>query len=481
MTRHRLRLALLVRRVLLLPVLAGVAIACLLGALALTVANGSLASGRHGPLKSVVETPAHERFASALSLDLEGTPAPSDVRSVRRPLPERLRLLAKHPFFGLYIAAQRRYGVSWELVASVHYQETGFEKPKSPFDAPRRVDAIAAQLQRDHAQTDLGRDAVRAVAKRYGPKPTGQLSTAMVIERARAWHLLGTIPQPGSGELLRPAAGTVGGCGYFGCPRPGHLHNGVDFLAPEGAPVHAADSGRIALVQTPGESGGYGNFVCIQHRPHLSSCYAHLSVVEPGIAEGVHVRRGQVVGLVGSTGSSSAPHLHFEVRRGPAACQACAVDPLPLLSGEVPQRTVAKMLGLAVLSASAPARPVAARTAGPVEAPAPGPAPAPASASAPAPAGTDAPPRTAATAPGAYGPAVGGTAPPEPTAATKAPPAQVHVQPAPAQPVVAAKPPAPAAATVGSSEPTGGATAPSGNGGASSPGADPPSATPPPA
>ena len=117
---------------------------------------------------------------------------------------------------------------------------------------------------------------MRAAGDRYGPKPTGQLSTAMVIERARAWHLLGVIPEPCSGELLRPTTGTVGGCGYFGCPRPGHLHTALHFLSPAGTPMHAADSGRIALLQTPGESAGYGNFVCIQHRPHLSSCYADL-------------------------------------------------------------------------------------------------------------------------------------------------------------------------------------------------------------
>ena len=92
---------------------------------------------------------------------------------------------------------------------------------------------------------------------------------------------------PGSGELATPVKGVVGGCGYFGCPRPGHLHNGVDFLAPTGVPIHAADGGVIASVESPGDSGGYGNFVCIQHRPHLATCYAHtfaLTLPEPPCA-----------------------------------------------------------------------------------------------------------------------------------------------------------------------------------------------------
>jgi hypothetical protein len=107
---------------------------------------------------------------------------------------------------------------------------------------------------------------------------------------------------PGSGELAMPVAGVVGGCGYFGCPRPGHLHKGLDFLAPTGRPIHAADDGTVALVEGIGESGGYGNFVCLQHRPHLATCYAHLSAVAaqrpgglPGMlrrSEPAAVRRG---------------------------------------------------------------------------------------------------------------------------------------------------------------------------------------------
>jgi hypothetical protein len=141
--------------------------------------------------------------------------------------------------------------------------------------------------------------------------------------------------------------GVVSGCGYFGCPRPGHLHNGIDLIAPAGTPIHAADGGTVALLQSIDQSGGYGNFICLQHRPHLATCYAHLSAVAAGLQVGDRVRRGEVIGLVGSTGSSSAPHLHFEVRRGPAACQTCAVDPLPYLSGDVPQAVVPEMLTLA--------------------------------------------------------------------------------------------------------------------------------------
>ena len=208
----------------------------------------------------------------------------------------------------------------------------------------RKVMAIASRLHAAGVRR-LGPRARRATARRYGSGARGRLSAAMVIERARAWQLLGVIPLPGSGELATPVRGSVGGCGYFGCPRPGHLHNGIDFLAPAGRPVHAADAGRVALVQPRGASGGYGNFICLQHRPHLAPCYAHLGAFAPGLRPGKRVERGQVLGLVGSTGSSSGPHLHFELRRGAARCQSCAVDPLSLLDGQVPQASVPELLG----------------------------------------------------------------------------------------------------------------------------------------
>jgi murein DD-endopeptidase MepM/ murein hydrolase activator NlpD len=336
MTRDLLRPALLARKVLLPPLLAGAVFACLLAALAAASGGGPRAKDRSAlaPAATQARTQA---VISQFTADLEGALSPADIRRARRPPGERRRLLAAHPYYALYSRAQRRYGVPWLLVASTHYQETGFRRGE------KAVMAIAAQLNAARAR-DLGASADRAAAARYGSTPEGRLSAAMVVERARAWRLLGTLPLPGRGELATPTRGVVGGCGLFGCPRPGHLHNGLDMLAPTGTPVHAADAGRVAVLESIGESGGYGNFVCLQHRPHLATCYAHLSAVAAGLRVGSRVRRGEVIGLVGSTGSSTAPHLHFEVRRGPATCSNCAIDPAPLLSGDVPQAVVPQML-----------------------------------------------------------------------------------------------------------------------------------------
>jgi murein DD-endopeptidase MepM/ murein hydrolase activator NlpD len=369
----------LARQVLLPTIFVGVAILCMLLAVALTFSQRAKMSNALSP---------QERSALAvkqLSADLEGRITPADIRRAQKPLSERRRLLAAHPYYSLYTIAKQRFGVSLFLIAAAHYQETGFGKAPHtlaknhswlryrtaaatadivrPTRYPHRstthpsikddfdvVMALAAQLKANKAQQSLAGTATKALAARYGASPQGQLATAMVIERAKAWRLLGTLPLPGRGELATPVKGVVGGCGYFGCPRPGHLHNGVDFLAPQGTPIHAVDAGTIALVEGISQSGGYGNFVCVQHRPHLASCYAHMSAYAAGVHLGARVKRGQVIGLVGTTGSSTAPHLHFEVRRGPAACQSCAVDPLPLLSGDVPDAVLPKMVGSVPIS-----------------------------------------------------------------------------------------------------------------------------------
>jgi murein DD-endopeptidase MepM/ murein hydrolase activator NlpD len=114
----------------------------------------------------------------------------------------------------------------------------------------------------------------------------------------------------GSGSMIWPVNGPI--TGAFGEQRPGHIHAGVDIAAPIGTPIHAADDGRVVLMQGVGASGGYGNYTCVQHSASLSTCYAHQS--QFGTSVGAAVNKGQVIGLVGNTGNSFGAHLHFEVR-----------------------------------------------------------------------------------------------------------------------------------------------------------------------
>ncbi len=89
------------------------------------------------------------------------------------------------------------------------------------------------------------------------------------------------------------------------------MHTGVDFGLPYGSPIRAAGSGVIEIA---GRAGTYGNLVRIKHANGYETLYAHMSRVATGISVGVRVNQGQVIGYVGSTGRSTGPHLHYEVR-----------------------------------------------------------------------------------------------------------------------------------------------------------------------
>ena len=89
-------------------------------------------------------------------------------------------------------------------------------------------------------------------------------------------------------------------------------HQGIDFAAPPGTPIYAVANGKIVQY---GPYAGYGNFVAIEHPGNYKTYYAHLSAYNPELSVGSEVRRGLEIGYVGSTGHSTGPHLHFELRK----------------------------------------------------------------------------------------------------------------------------------------------------------------------
>ena len=101
-----------------------------------------------------------------------------------------------------------------------------------------------------------------------------------------------------------------------------HFHTGIDLVEPLGSPVLAADDGVVVLVGSG--TTGYGNFVVIAHAGGLDTLYGHLSAAL--VAPGQTVQQGQTIGLEGSTGNSTGPHLHFELR-----INEKPVDPSPYL------------------------------------------------------------------------------------------------------------------------------------------------------
>ena len=89
-------------------------------------------------------------------------------------------------------------------------------------------------------------------------------------------------------------------------------HQGIDFAAPPGTPIYAVANGKIIHY---GPMSGFGNLVILEHPGNYKTYYAHLSAFNPELEEGSEVRRGLEVGYVGSTGRSTGPHLHFELRK----------------------------------------------------------------------------------------------------------------------------------------------------------------------
>lgn len=92
--------------------------------------------------------------------------------------------------------------------------------------------------------------------------------------------------------------------------RWGREHNGIDIGGEDGAEILAADSGRVVYA---GWMDGYGNYLIIEHENGFQTAYAHCS--ELVVSEGEYVAQGQKIACMGSTGNSTGPHLHFEVKK----------------------------------------------------------------------------------------------------------------------------------------------------------------------
>lgn len=131
-----------------------------------------------------------------------------------------------------------------------------------------------------------------------------QLRRNVADQREKMDHIPGIIPlrdveytiSSGFGQRRDPVSGTR------------KLHEGIDFYIAEGTPVYATADGKVCVA---GRTGGFGNSVEILHGYNYTTRYAHLSEVL--VKEGDNIRRGDLIGKVGSSGKSLKPHLHYEV------------------------------------------------------------------------------------------------------------------------------------------------------------------------
>ncbi|GAA3913830.1 M23 family metallopeptidase [Actinoplanes auranticolor] len=171
-----------------------------------------------------------------------------------------------------------------------------------------------------------------------------------------ATHLVGTLSGTTSGlgactvtvsgqGWTQPVDATVGS-GFRTTDRPGH--DGVDLIVGKGAAIYAASAGTVSRVRCnavdtrtgrdwgcdrdgdPDLTAGCGWYVDIDHAGGIVTRYCHL-LVQPYVHVGQHVGAGEVIGISGSSGHSSGPHLHFEVHRGDHSA-ATAIDPVPFMA-----------------------------------------------------------------------------------------------------------------------------------------------------
>jgi murein DD-endopeptidase MepM/ murein hydrolase activator NlpD len=135
-------------------------------------------------------------------------------------------------------------------------------------------------------------------------------------------HPVGTHRFPVAGPFTWP-----GPDGEFGAQRSGHIHEGVDLLAPQGTPVVAPYAGTVTFVAY--QAGGAGYYVVL----HSDYDYAfmHLATGSTRVKVGQTLAAGDRIGDVGQTGDAAGPHLHFEAWQGPWQEGGAPVDPEPLL------------------------------------------------------------------------------------------------------------------------------------------------------
>jgi murein DD-endopeptidase MepM/ murein hydrolase activator NlpD len=173
-------------------------------------------------------------------------------------------------------------------------RQSGFEDARSQKSSA----LVASRSQRQHLEADVAtlRQQQAAIEARLAASAGG--SSGGPIRR-------------GSGGLIWPVNGPI--TSPFCESRPWEAcHPGIDIGVPSGTPVHAAAAGRVALIEGAASSGGYGNFICIQHAGPLSTCYAHL--MRFLVSMGQQVSQGQVIAISDCTGRCFGPHLHFETR-----------------------------------------------------------------------------------------------------------------------------------------------------------------------
>ncbi|WP_017299370.1 murein hydrolase activator EnvC family protein [Nodosilinea nodulosa] len=217
---------------------------------------------------------------------------------------------------------KRVYASDRKVLADLKAKADAIEKQKAAVEDKRNQVALLrqqflSQKQQYEAEASSEKELISRLKDRRGALEAAEDQLARDSEqiasliRQKVAASTGVIR--GTGRFVYPANANISsGFGNRVHPILGHsrFHAGVDFAASYGSTIHAADSGRVIFA---GWYGGYGQAIIIDHGGGLSTLYGHTSRIF--VQEGQAVQQGQAIGAVGSTGLSTGPHLHFEVRQ----------------------------------------------------------------------------------------------------------------------------------------------------------------------
>lgn len=280
-------------------------IGCTAAALAAALALGVAAQPASAASAQVAALQVGLRAAGISPGPVDGISGPRTLAAVRRVQarrhlsvdgiagPATRRALGRHGRPSLGSRPLRTGLTGWD-VAALQFLLHGRGFGPGGFDGsfgPNTDDAV----RRFQGAASLGVDGVA------GPATLAALRTRQLTATTPASAPDGPV------AFLRPVPGPIGdGFGYPG----GRRHTGLDFPVAAGTPIGAAGRGTVAFAGW--NDGGYGNLVVVRHRLGFETWYAHMSRIAAVV--GQSVAGGSVLGYVGSTGRTTGPHLHFEVR-----------------------------------------------------------------------------------------------------------------------------------------------------------------------
>ncbi|MDR6789010.1 murein DD-endopeptidase MepM/ murein hydrolase activator NlpD [Sphingomonas sp. BE138] len=287
-------------------------------------------------------------FRAAFDLNMTVLRAGDGLTVVHRPIAiDRTPLHVRGIVGASLYRSARAAGVPARVVES-YLKALGAHMPIERIAASDTFDIVADQQRAATGEVEVG-------ALQYAGLDQGRRKVTLVRWGDRAdddGGEGGTLTDPGGqverqGTMGMPVAGRV--TSTFGMrmhPLLGfmRMHKGTDIGAPYGSPIYAAMDG---VVQFAGRSGGYGNFVKLAHAGGLASGYGHMSRFAVGT--GARVRRGQVIGYVGSTGISTGPHLHWEVWQNgrpvnPRAISMSSLQTLPAATIRAMKAKIARLV-----------------------------------------------------------------------------------------------------------------------------------------